>query len=146
MPVYLAKFPDGTVQIASAKNKGDLMRLLDQVGCPTRAQIKPLNGLEWIIEAEPVSAQTESIEDDPYQLIDFKLRVASCDAGHYLEHAISEAFPKISQVNMGGLSFQRAKEWDKTAQLHGLGWKPGPVPEYDTPDPVQEMFINDNRH
>ena len=116
------------------------------MACPTRAQIKPLNGLEWIIEAEPVSAQTESIEDDPYQLIDFKLRVASCDAGYYLEHAIAEAFPKISQVDMGGLSFQRAKEWDKTAQLHGLGWKPGTVPEYDTDEPHPRRYTHDDRH
>ena len=134
MPVYLAKFPDGTTQIASAKNKNALMHLLDQVGSPTGAQIKSLKGLEWIMEAEPETVYERGEGEFRYQNVAFSLRVASCDAGEELERALAEAYPTISRVGMRGASFERAFKLDKRANLKGLGWKPGTVPNYVSDD------------
>ena len=134
MPVYLAKFPDGTVQIASAKNRHDLMHLLDQVGSPTAAQIKSLKGLEWIVEAQPQSVEERGEGDWRYQDIAFSFRIAACDAGEQLEIALSEAYPLISRVGMRGLSLERAFKSDKSADLKDKGWKLGTVPEYNWSD------------
>jgi len=122
MPVYLVKFPDGTTQIASAKNKAALMHLIDQVGSPTYTQITSLKGLEWIIEAKP----TGSYQDEGFQVVQFSFSVAYCDAGANLEEALREAYPTLSSLGMEGKTFEEALKDDGSANLPR--WFKGTVP------------------
>ena len=124
MPVYLAKFPDGTTQLASAKNKHDLMHLLDEVGSPTVAQITSLKDMEWMIEAVPSGAV---YEEGIGTLLSFSLSVAACDAGFALVEALSEAYPCTNSVGSHSWDFEQAAERDKGAPI--AGWSIGTVPK-----------------
>ena len=82
MPVYLTRWPDGTMTLTHAQNRADLMHLLDMESSAAGCRVAPVTN-SFSLSIEPPTRSDN--------FMDFKIGFAGGDAGFMLQGNL-EAF------------------------------------------------------
>jgi len=91
MTVFITRWDDGTSHIGSAKNKADLMRLLDETGSPTAAHIISTrdDGISLDVSAPELGSDGS---------LQFTITVGACDSGWVLQAYLESGYPLASAL------------------------------------------------
>ena len=133
MPVYIARWDDGTSQIVSAPNRTELMSVLDETGSPPAAQIISTGDACLSID---VSKPTLEVDD-----LHFSIKFAFCDSGANLAYQLARGFPNLLALTDRHQVEETVppQEWFDTALAEDMqtelkGFKRGTIPRYGEPD------------
>ena len=132
MSVFITRWDDGTAHIGAARNKEDLMDLLDEVGSPTAARTIQPRGERWAID---VAAPTFCADG----ALDFSITISACDSGDTLRDLLAGGYPllrALAESHREAGSAPTADEWSAALEADldtsPLGWKRGTIPRLAT--------------
>jgi hypothetical protein len=131
MSVYITRWDDGTAHIGAARNKEDLMDLLDEVGSPTVAR--------WSRAKCQIAIDVSAPVFCPAAGLDFTITISGCDSGHALRELLSSGYPHLralAESHWEAGTAPPADEWsaalDADLDTSPIGWKRGTIPRLAT--------------
>ena len=89
MPVYLTRWPDGTMTLTHAQNRADLMHLLDMESSAAGCRVVPVTNSFSLSISPP---------DRCDNFMDFKIDFADGDAGFMLQGNLEAFWPNLKKL------------------------------------------------
>jgi hypothetical protein len=89
MPMYLTRWPDGSLSLTQAQNRRDLMELLDMEGSAAGCRVRPLTSSFSLSIQPPTKLENE---------MDFEIDFSNADSGNMLRFALEAFWPNLKAL------------------------------------------------